>query len=211
MSTTAKSIEITTNCFIFPDYQKGKVYFKNNKVVESLLNYQIVVKEMLFKQNEQILSLGLPQTTDSIVIAGRVFVFYDDKEFFEKIALSKGNLYTQYHVTLLSKGKAAGYGGYSQVSSVTSIGSLSSTDNYGGEMSANRFSTLSPNEQYSAKIDSVFYIKRDDKFIKVATKNQVFKAFSEHKQVIQSYFINHKVDFSSLNDVKTLLNFCFSL
>lgn len=201
------SEEITTDGFIFSDYQKGKVYFKNNRVVESLFNYQTVTKQMLFRQNEQVLSLAYAQTTDSVVIGGRVFVYYQDNEFFEKIALGKGNLFIQYSSVLLSKGKKAGYGGYSQLSSTTSVNTISSLD--GGQTSG--LTHLSADEEFTAKTNLTFWIKRKDKFIKVNSQSQVLKAFPEYKQAIQSYFIDHKVNFGLLNDVKVVLDYCFSL
>jgi len=203
--STAKSEEII-NGLLFPEYQKGNVYFKNHKVVGSLLNYETVTKEMLFKQNDQVLSLGLTQTIDSVVIAGRVFVNYEKCEFFEKTSAGNGDLYIQYISTLISQGKQAGFGGYSQVSKVESIGSMTTTD--GGQ--THQTDELSSNERFKARINFSFWIRRDGKFIAISSQKQVLKAFPNKKQKIQSYLTDHKIDFESVDDVKSLLNFCFS-
>jgi len=202
---TAKSEEII-NGLLFPEYQKGNVYFKNHKVVGSLLNYETVTKEMLFKQNDQVLSLGLTQTIDSVVIAGRVFVNYEKCEFFEKTSAGNGDLYIQYISTLISQGKQAGFGGYSQVSKVESIGSMTTTD--GGQ--THQTDELSSNERFKARKKFSFWIRRDGKFIAISSQKQVLKAFPNKKQKIQSYLTDHKIDFESVDDVKSLLNFCFS-
>jgi len=206
VSVTVKSEEIT-NGYLFPEFQKGNVYFKNHTVVGSLLNYETVTKEMLFKQNDQVLSLGLTQTIDSVVIANRIFVNYEKCEFFEKIALGNGNVYIQYISTLLPDGKQAGFGGYSQVSNVKSIGRMSTTD--GGE--THQSGELSANERFKAKTHTSFWIKSEGKLIIISSQKQALKAFPTNKQKIQSYFIDHKINFESLNDVTSLLNFCFSL
>ena len=67
MSFTAKSAEMIGG-LVFPDYQLGKVYFKNTGIVEALLNYNTISKQILFKRNDQVLALGLVETVDSIVI-----------------------------------------------------------------------------------------------------------------------------------------------
>jgi hypothetical protein len=202
---TAKSEEIT-NGFLFPEYQKGNVYFKNHTVVGSLLNYETVTKEMLFKQDDQVLALGLTQTIDSVVMAGRVFVNYEKCEFFEKVSIGNGDVYIQYISTLISVGKQAGFGGYSQVSNVKSIGRMSTTD--GGE--THQSGELSSNEKFKAKTHFSFWIKSEGKLIIISSQKQALKAFPNNKQKIQSYFIDHKINFESLDDVTGLLNFCFS-
>ncbi len=205
VSIISKAEEIISNGFIFPDYQKGKVYFKNNEVTEALLNYEIVAKQMLFKQNDIALVLGLPQATDSVVISGRVFVYFKGNEFFEKISVGKGDVYIQYNSTLLQDAKEAGYGGYSQVSNTKSIGSLSSLD--GGQTIS--LTHLSAKERFKIKMVYVFWIKRGDQFIKVNSRNQIFKAFPEKKQQIQLYLDSHKTSFEDLDEVKKLLDYCF--
>jgi len=205
MSFSIKSEEIT-NGFLFPDYQKGNVYFKNHTVVGSLLNYETVTKEMLFKQNDQVLALGLTQTIDSVVIANRVFVNYEKCEFFEKKSIGNGNIYIQFISTLLPDGKQAGFGGYSQVSNVKSIARMTTTD--GGE--THQSGELSANERFKAKTHFSFWIKSEGKLIIISSQKQALKAFPNNKQKIQSYFIDHKINFESLNDVTGLLNFCFS-
>ena len=70
---------------------------------------------------------------------------------------------------------------------------------------------LSKNEMLKAKTHYLFWIKRDNQFIKASSQGQIIKAFSKHKQVIEAYFSTHKVDFESLADMKALLNYCFSL
>jgi len=205
MSFSIKSEEIT-NGFLFPDYQKGNVYFKNHTVVGSLLNYETVTKEMLFKQNDQVLALGLTQTIDSVVIANRVFVNYEKCEFFEKKSIGNGNIYIQFISTLLPDGKQAGFGGYSQVSNVKSIARMTTTD--GGE--THQSGELSANERFKAKTHFSFWIKNEGKLILISSQKQALKAFPNKKQKIQSYFIDHKINFESLDDVTGLLNFCFS-
>ena len=205
MSFTAKSAEITGG-LIFPDFQLGKVYFKNTSIIDAYLNYHIVNKQMLFKNKDEVLALGLVQTVDSIVISGRVFVYHEDEEFLEKIPVGKGFIYIQYIATLLTKSKEAGFGGYSQLSNTKSISSLS--DN--GESSSGRVD-LTSKELLDAKISTTFWIKNKNNFSKLTSKNQVLNAFPKNKILIQSYFDTHKVNFEVLGDVKELFTYCYSL
>ena len=209
MSFTVESAEIK-GAFIFPDYQKGNVYFKNTSVVEAMLNYQTVLKQMHFKRNGEVLVLANVQTIDSVVISGRTFVNYSGEEFFEKIPLDKGALYIQYDALLQQSGKEAGYGGYSQVSRVTSLSSVGVSDD-NGLLSRSYTSDLSTNELLTTKTKLLFWVKSGKKFIQIDTQSQALRAFPKNRQVILSYFKSHKVDFSSLDDVKTLLSYCYSL
>jgi len=209
ISFTAKSAEMIGG-LVFPDYQLGKVYFKNTGIVDAYLNYNVISKQMLFKRNDQVLALGKVETVDSVVISGRVFVYHEQEEFLEKNAVGNGNLYIQYNATLILKGKEAGFGGYSQVSKVTSLTSIGISD--GNDSGRKDFASgLSTNDQTEAKISTSFWLKRDNGFAKLATKNQVMNIFSKNKKLIQSYFNTHKVNFELLSDVKELLTYCYSL
>jgi len=148
----------------------------------------------------------LTQTIDSVVIANRVFVNYEKCEFFEKKSIGNGNIYIQFISTLIPDGKQAGFGGYSQVSNVKSIARMTTTD--GGE--THQSGELSANERFKAKTHFSFWIKSEGKLIIISSQKQALKAFPNNKQKIQSYFIDHKINFESLNDVTGLLNFCFS-
>ncbi len=206
MSFVIKAEEINSNGFIFPEYQKGKVYFSNNEVTSALLNYETLSKQMLFMQNEQALVLGLPQATDSVVISNRVFVYYMNNEFFEKISIGNGDVYIQYNSTQITDAKEAGYGGYSQLSNTKSLSNISTLD--GGQTQS--LSHLSTKERYKLKMGYLFWIKRGDRFVKVSTRGQIIKAFPEKKQKIQYYLNAHKINFESIDGIKSLLNYCFS-
>ena len=213
LAFTTKSAELIGG-LVFPDYQLGKVYFKNTGIVDAYLNYSIINKQMLFKRNEQVLALGLVETIDSIVISGRTFIYHEDEEFLEKIASDNGNLYIQYIATMIIKGKEAGFGGYSQVSKVTSLSSIGvSGDGSGGDLGRKDFvSGLSTNDQTEAKISTAFWLKRGNSFTRLITKNSVINFFPKSKKnQIQSYFDTHKVNFELLDDVKELMAYCYSL
>jgi len=204
ISFNAKSAEITGG-LIFPDFQLGKVYFKNTSIIDAYLNYHIVNKQMIFKNKDEVLALGLVQTVDSIVISGRVFVYHEDEEFLEKIPVGKGFVYIQYIATLLTKSKEAGFGGYSQLSNTKSLSSLSDNGESGGRVE------LTAKELLDAKISTTFWIKNKNNFSKLTSKNQVLNTFSKNKALIQSYFDTHKVNFEILSDVKDLFTYCYSL
>lgn len=208
MSFVLEAEEINSNGFIFPEYQKGKVYFRNNEVTSALLNYETLSKQMLFMQNKQALVLGLPQATDSVVISNRVFVYYMNNEFFEKMSVGNGNgdVYIQYNSTQIADAKEAGYGGYSQLSNTKSLSNISTLD--GGQ--THSLSRLSTKERYKLKMVYLFWIKRGDRFIKVSTRGQIIKAFPEKKQKIQFYLDAHKINIESIEGIKSLLSYCFS-
>lgn len=207
ISLAARAEEIISNGFIFPEYQKGKVYFQNKEIVESLLNYETLSRQMFFLRDKQALVLALPQATDSVVIAGRVFVHLQNCEFLEKLPIEKGDLYIQYDSKMLSTGSAVGYGGYSQVSNSKSLGFISTTD--GGV--TNSLTRLQNNENFKMDMIMSFWIKQNGKFVNISSYKKLLKAFPVNKNQIKSYLNEHKVNFESPNDVKRLLNYCFTI
>lgn len=191
---TARSEEIMTNGFVFPVYQQGKVYYKSTEVIGGLLNYETLTKQMLFKQNNQVLSLGYPEATDSVVLGNRVFVYSKMREFFEKIPLGKGDLYVENSMKQVSEGRAVAYGGYSQVSNAQSLNSISTLD--GGQTQS--FTHLSENEKFKAVSETLFWVKKGDKFISVHSRKQVLKAFPEKKERIAEYIDHNKINFENI-------------
>jgi len=168
-----KSQEVSNTVFLFPEYHKGKVYFKNHAVIDGVLNYETITQQMLFKQNDNILSLGLPETTDSIVISGFVFVHYQKKEFFRKVLLEKGAIYLQYKSKKFSSAHEVGFGGFSEVSNARSISNVTSLN---GGLSFSP-SQLTSREQFKSTTDSLFWIKKSNEFFPVNSIKQVRKVF----------------------------------
>lgn len=207
ISFAARAEEIISNGFIFPEYQKGKVYFQNKEIVESLLNYETLSRQMFFLRDKQALVLALPQATDSVVIAGRVFVHLQNCEFLEKLLIEKGDLYIQYNAKRISEGKAVAYGGYSQVTNAKSLGFISTMDGGNTKM----LTRLQDTEKFRLDIALSFWIKQNGKFVDISSYKKLLKAFPENRNQIKSYLNEHKVNFESMNDVKRLLNYCFTI
>jgi hypothetical protein len=197
----------SVNNYVFSDFQNGAVYFKNHKIIGGVLNYESISKKMVFKQNAKILELSTPEEIDSVIISGRTFVSYFKGEFFEKIAIEKGYLYLQYNSKKFVSAKEVGFGGYSELSNTKSI-SVNSLD--GGQTMSNDLSQLTSAEQFRTNTSIFYWIKKGNDFFNVSSKNQILKAFPNKKQKIQDFLLQNTIKFDSVDDVKKLLNMCFS-
>jgi len=197
----------SVNNYAFTDFQNGAVYFKNNKIIGGVLNYESVNKKMVFKQNGEILELSTPENVDSVIISGRTFVSYSKGEFFEKVAIEKGYLYLQYNSKKFVSAKQVGFGGYSELSNSKSI-TASSLD--GGQTSAADYSQLTSAEQFRTNTIVFYWIKRKNDYLNVSSQSQLIRAFPTKKQKIQEFVIENKTNFDSVEDVKRVINMCLN-
>jgi hypothetical protein len=201
-----KSQEVSNTVFIFSEYHKGNVYFNNRSVIAGVLNYETITQQFFFKQKDMVLSLANPEKVDSVVISGLVFVNNKKNEFLKKVQIDKGVMYVQYRSKNISSSHEVGFGGSSEISNSRSISNVTTFD---GGLNFNP-NQLTSKDQFKSRTDSLFWIKRNNKFFPVNSVKQTQKAFPEKYKLIQNYILDNKSNFSSFEDVKKLLNYCLS-
>ena len=62
------------NGFLFPDFRKGEILFKNGGMNQALLNYNTIDQQMFFVQDGKALIIGQPDMIRSIMIDSLKFV-----------------------------------------------------------------------------------------------------------------------------------------
>ena len=63
--------------FLYPDFMKGKVIFKNRIITPSIFNYNLLTGEVEFIQSKDTLFFPVKKEIDLIVIARDTFYFHD--------------------------------------------------------------------------------------------------------------------------------------
>ena len=194
------------NGLLFPEFEKGTVTFKNGTRTTSLFNYNMQVQEMLFKDKENNI-LALANLTDILVvtIGERRFVpSLSGGVFYEEVRTEHGSFFVQHRANILSQGKAAGYGGYSQTSATTSISSY-----YGND--ATKHVQLKPDEIFMQKRDYIFYLKSGNNYKKFTSAKTLGKLFKGQAPKIEQFAKDQSIDFSKTEDIAKIVDYGYSL
>jgi hypothetical protein len=184
--------------YIFPEFRKGKIKFKNLQVTEMMLNYNSVTEEMIFDSNGKKLAIADPMSIDTIRIQGRKFI-PTQNIFYEVILESWVPLLIRHTATVISPGKPSGYGTTSQTSAITQKSSLVA--------SRGIYEIHLPGE-YEVTPETEFMIKQDSKIYKISNSNQVIKYFPEKKEAIREFVKKNRTSFKKSEDMKMLIDFC---
>jgi len=195
------------NGYLFPEFEKGTVVLKKGSRVPALLNYQMQVQEMLFIDNDnQILTLtNLPDILFITINERRFVPAPSGSIFYEEINTGNGSFFIQHKSNMLSQGKEAAYGGYSQTSATTSVGVYYRGDATGAVQ-------LKTSEKFIQKREYYFYLKSGNsykRFISVKTFGKLFPKAQAAK--IDSFAREHAINFTKTDDVAKIVDFAFSL
>ena len=89
------------NGFLFPQFEKGEVVFKNGVRNSALLNYSLLQQEMLFLDKDSTM-MALAETNNVLVVIfgeRRFFPISSKGIFYEEIQTGNGYLFVQYKAT----------------------------------------------------------------------------------------------------------------
>jgi len=189
--------------YLFPEFTSGDVYYKgyNGK---GKLNYNMLLGEMQFLENDQVMALANVRDVVMMNIDNRLFYPFNDKEFTEEL-LSTG----KYQLRVRRKGNVAqhskkgAYGMDSSTSAITSYSSISSD---------NRQYDLTVAEKVLITMNYFYYlVGPNGKYILIRNAKTFTKQFSQYRAQIEEFVKEHKIRFDNEDDLKTLLKFCSNL
>lgn len=194
------------NGMLFPQFEKGIVVFKNGTRSAASLNYNMVQQEMLFLETDStIMAIANPSSIAVVIIGERRFMHgsSSDNYYYEEIQAGTGSFFIQRKASVISEGKAAGYGGYSQTSSITSF------DSY--QANGSVYQKLKPDEKFKLKIDTFYFLKSGNGFKKFFSAKTLGKLFNNHSAEIEAYAKEQSVDFSKTDDITRIVEYGYSL
>ena len=192
------------SAFLFPQFEKGVVVLKgNNARVSALLNYDKVSDRMMFLEADSSLIELDMRTVIAVSIGNRSFIPVQNKGFYEIIIIGGHDYYISHKSKLMSQGKAAGYGGYSQTSA---IGSMASIPNQGGYLAF-----VGYDEKFKGVDQSEVFIKNGNKYLKIISLKSLVKIFKTHQAALETFAKEKMTDFRKLDDVISIVEYAFSL
>lgn len=181
--------------YIFPKFEKGKVYSKTGQVQEVDLNYNTLTAEMVFDDGGKYLAMGEPEKVDSVVIEGRVFV-PGDKKFYELLCRCSSPLLVEYGSTIKEEGANIGYG---MTSNTTAANALKSLIQSGGAYNLK----LPDGFQVIAKQD--YWILSRGQYRPANSVRQLSNIFPAKKEFINRWVKDHHTHFSNNEEMAVLV------
>jgi len=190
--------------YVFQKFTKGEVHFDNGRKNSSMLNYNMLLGEMQFVDNETVLSLATLKDIQMIIINDRKFFPYNNSEFCEE-------LYTTGDVRLCVKRNARPLeqskpGAMGIETSTRSSTTFSSLDNDSGVRS-----DLEVQRKILVSVKDTYYLMNKGKYYQIKNQKSFTKLFPTQSSKIESYVIEHNTNFKNEDDLEALIAYCSDL
>ena len=204
--------------YLFIEYTDGIVFYKNSSRSNAKLNYNFLLGEMRFINNDQVFALDNLKDVSMVTINDRRFYPYKADEFTEELFSNRsGMLRVRYRGRMTTYGKRTGYGGMSPTASVRTANSLTfgtSQFNPGEPASNVRTQELTVVEENMIISKDFIYYLVDSRGKYRQIKN--IRSFTRHfpsksRMQIRSFGKENNINFKSSQDLIRLLHFCDNL
>jgi len=183
--------------YLFPDFAEGSVLQKSGTVTKTILNYNTLTQEMIFKQADQLLALDKLYEIDTVFLSNKKFI--PAGEVFYEVGTSTAvALFIQHASDIIPPGGETGYG-KSQTTAITSVTDLKSSG---------RAYALSLPDEYVFKNKTTYLLRKDGNFITVKNIKDVKKVFPGKENLVDDFVKTNKISFKDDADVIKLIEFC---
>ncbi|MDR1054786.1 MAG: hypothetical protein LBL90_02960 [Prevotellaceae bacterium] len=196
--------KVVNNQYLFSRFADGRVLYKNNSMAKAKLNYNVFLNELQFIENGDTLAVANPEDIPMAVIDKYTLVNLGKKIGFVLVIEQSHDMQLAMEHKILAKTPPAkgAYGIRSETASTTNIKDIITGTS--GTL------TRLPVEVKLASDTKYYLINRDGKAI-IANKKNFLKTFSNHKKEVEQYIAENKTDFSNVDKIKELFNYCVSL
>lgn len=198
--------------YLYPNFIQGRVFFDTGEASTAYLNYNILLNEIHFLENQHIENMDMETENDfldhaqSLVLDDIEFIVIG-KDVFVNTPRGIMFLVANYDIQLLQYNKitqtgtkkTGAYGQEVQSASIESRDRLPSD--------FQRHSDLKPMlmTEYSRK--SEYFLYEDGK-LTPTSRRQFERAFPALKEDIRTFVSDNNTNFDDMEDLKTLLQFC---
>ena len=190
--------------FLFPEFTHGDVFYKGFKS-SGKLNYNMLLGEMQFLENDQVMSLANVKDIVLLKIDDRRFHPFNERgEFTEELmSTDKCQLRVRRKGNVAQHSKKGAYGMDTSTSSLTSYTSIG-VDNRQYELTISEKVLISLNNFY-------YLVGTNGKYILIKNVKAFTKQFPAHRAQIEKFAKDQRIRFDNEDDLKTLLEFCSNL
>jgi hypothetical protein len=184
--------------FLFPEFSSGKVRLKNGNFQTLMLNYNTVSEKVVYEKDGKYYDVINSEIIDTVFINEHKFVTAG-KGYYEVLLITPIPLFLQYQGQVRPPPSVAAYGGTSEVSSTTNYSSLNtSTGSY----------NLKLPENYTVKVDQVYWIRKDNDMFSFATERQFLKIFPDKESELKQFIKQNRIKFDKISDLISLVKYC---
>lgn len=166
--------------YLLNDFTQGTVLMKSGAKTSASLNYDASNRKMKFRQQDEIMILTNTGEVDTIFIASHKFIPYN-RNFLEVIELPNGNLYINWLLKELYKGRTGAYGYANQSTTTTSINTSYYNKNYYKVENPDIMEQINEND---------YWFFRNGKPVKFRNEKSLLKLFPGKEELIKGYMKN---------------------
>jgi hypothetical protein len=191
-----REVLTTADVFYYPQFIRGKVFFRDGTNAEAKLNYSHLVDEMQFVDAKgDTLALANEKTIKFISIANDTF--YYDQGYVRLIA---GN-----NVVKLAEKQVWVLGDTRKIGAYKTANSTSFITAYGSYTEHGKSYDLTTNEDVDLrKAERYFFGDKYNRFV-LASKKNLLMLFLKEQRHIQTYLKENKVDFTDKEDLEKVV------
>lgn len=191
---------------MYPEFLKGKVLFKDERVSDAFLNYNRLTNEVLFiSPNGDTLALANPEQAFQILIGNDTFHLYQHDLLLKITHNEKLNLFARPRIKNIGTEKKGAYGTYSSVSAVDSYTSFSANSVATKGADYTNYIPVDQNVLFRENVD--FYFSDAGNNLFLANKANFFRRFSGFKSEIKNFIDSNSINFGNKDHLAKLISF----
>ncbi|MBC5632720.1 hypothetical protein [Parabacteroides hominis] len=191
--------------YLFNDFQKSLIYYKDGRVFSVKVNYNLARNAFMFideNDNNNIKLFAEPDMVRTLKIDNRIFQL-NSKGLAQEHLNQEPYLAVTYRGKSRPEGKQVGYGGRSETASVDSYSSIQS-----GGHSYN----LETEKIILADVEKRYTIKKNKKQKQFQSSKQFLKLYpKEQEETIKAYIKSNKINFDEPQQVLQLVKYAEAL
>ncbi len=187
-----------TELFYYPQFTKGKVYFKDGTTSSAKLNYSLLVDEIQFiGPKGDTLSLADQQTIGVICIEADSF--YYDKGYLRFVAGNRLVKLVEKKIWQVAETQRMG-----AFNTPTSTASINSQAFY--NVNGTTYNLVLNEELTLRKVELHFFMDRNSRVVPAGKKN-LLKLFPKEQRRIETFLKDNQIDFTNKNDLEKIVQF----
>ena len=185
----------------YPNFSKGKIFFRDNTITEAILNYNYLNGEIEFinPANDTLAIAKHQMLNIKHINLNKDTFYYDDGYMQQVLRTPAGRIAKRQMLVVVKKEKL---GAFDQPTSTTNVESMTLFKLY----SSTSIHSLKIRENITMALVNEVFIGDNYSFLPASKKN-LLKLFSSKKSVINNYLDQHHVDFKNTEDLQKLFLF----
>lgn len=197
--------------FMFDDFIKVKVLFKNKSVGQVVANYDAGHKRLMFKQGGETLESTNTAVIDTIYFGERRFI-PAEKGMTEVMKLNHGTVKIDWWLKDVLVGSKGAFGSVNQ----SHVQHVYGADMSGSEVGFSSYvayenSRENDNEIYRRRNANVYTVTVEGKEYKLKELAQMYKRFPDKAEQLKAYAHEHNLDLRTADSALRMLDYLLSL